>query len=312
MNSLSVIIVNWNSTDCLLKCIESISKAKKTTFILENIIIVDNGSDLGQVIELKSLALDKEIYTIIYSKTNLGFAKACNLGASGLNSDYLLFLNPDTTLFEDTLDRCMQSISIHTKEQQPVAVLGCRLVDELGNTQRCCSRFPKLRFYLAKCIGINRIFKSLNQFMLEWDHEESRYVDEVMGAFFLTSGNVFRKLEGFDERFFVYYEEVDYCKRVKDAGYEVYYDCEASVYHEAGGSSKRVKAERLFYELRSRYQYQQKHNGNFGVWSIKVITSLEYISRCILLLMMGKKKEISNVNKAYVLLNDWYYTTKKN
>lgn len=312
MNSLSIIIVNWNSTECLLKCIESLSKSRKTTFVLDKIIIVDNASNPGQVINLKSLSLDQDIYTIIYSKTNLGFAKACNLGASGLNSDFLLFLNPDTTLFEDTLDRCMQSIIVRTKEQQSVAVLGCRLVDELGNTQRCCSRFPKLRFYLAKCIGINRIFKSLNQFMLEWDHEESRYVDEVMGAFFLTSGNVFRKLDGFDERFFVYYEEVDYCKRVKDAGFSVYYDSEASVYHEAGGSSKHVKAERLFYELRSRYQYQQKHNGQFSSWSIKVITRLEYISRCILLLITGKKKEIRNVNKAYVLLEDWYNTQRIN
>lgn len=311
MKSLSIIIVNWNSTDCLQKCIESLSETKKTTFILDKIIIVDNASDPGQVSDLRSLSLNQDIYTIIYSKTNLGFAKACNLGASGLNSDYLLFLNPDTTLFEDTLDRCMQSMSIHAKEQQSVAVLGCRLVDEQGNTQRCCSRFPKLRFYLAKCIGINRIFKSLNQFMLEWDHKESRYVDEVMGAFFLTNGNVFRMLEGFDERFFVYYEEVDYCKRVKDVGFEVYYDCEASVYHEAGASSKRVIAERLFYELRSRYQYQQKYNGKFGAWSIKLITKIEYISRCILLLLVGEKKEIRNINKAYVLLEDWYYTTKK-
>lgn len=308
MNSLGIVIVNWNSTDCLIKCIESIIIARKSTFSLNRIVIVDNASKPEQVMKLKSIHLEQEIITIIFNKSNLGFAKACNLGARELTSDYVLFLNPDTILYEDTLDKCMESMKLHNEKQHSVAVLGCRLVDEDGTTQRCCSRFPKLRFYLAKCFGINRVIKSLNQFMMEWNHEESRYVDEVMGAFFLTNGSAFRELGGFDERFFVYYEEVDFCKRVEKAGFKVYYYSEASVFHEAGGSSKHVKAERLFYELRSRYQYQQKYNGNFGAYSMKLITKLEYISRCTQLLFMGKKKEITNVNKAYVLLRKWYHT----
>lgn len=312
MDSISIIIVNWNSSVCLERCIQSITDMKKSTFLLEQIIIVDNASSVEDIKNLQRLHSNEPNIQIMYNDTNLGFAKACNVGAKGLNSDYLLFLNPDTILRNDTLEKCMIAFANSKFHKDKIAVLGCKLEDEYGKTQRCCSRLPKLRYYIAKCLGINRIIKSLNQFMLEWDHEESRYVDEVMGAFFLTSGKVFRKLDGFDERFFVYYEEVDYCKRVKDAGFKVYYNSEASVYHEAGGSSKHVKAERLFYELRSRYQYQQKHNGQIGTWSIKVITRLEYISRCILLLITGKKKEISNVNKAYVLLEDWYNTQRNN
>jgi len=312
MKKLSIIIVNWNSSDLVKQCILSIDQAKKTKFILENVIIVDNASRESEVEQLKRIQEGYDWISVYLNKTNLGFAKACNFGANKSDADYYLFLNPDTVLFQDTLDLSIAAFEKHRESVNKAAVLGCRLLDEHGNTQRCCSRFPKLRYYLARCLGVNHIIKPLNQFMVEWDHEESKYVDEVMGAYFLTDAEVFRQLKGFDERFFVYYEEVDYCKRIINSGQGVYYYSNASIFHEAGGSSNQVKAERLFYEWRSRYQYQDKYGSKCGLQLLRWITYLEHYTRRIQMVLKGRKEETYNITRAYHLWKKWYHDTNAN
>lgn len=307
MKSLSIIIVNWNTKTALKNCLVSIEKVVQKSYFISEVIVIDNHSIDESLYLVRQMTFSFHLF-IIKNKANKGFAKACNQGAAIGKGDYFLFLNPDTIVKADTFEK---SIYYMNKINNQLGALGVQLLDETGEIQRTCSRLPKKRYYLAKCLGINFIFKKLNSFMLEWDHKKSRKVEEVMGAYFLVPQKVFYQLKGFDERFFVYYEEVDFCARLKKAGYYVYYLATAQIFHKGGGASSQVKAKRLFYEMRSRYQYEKKYSGILGAWITKQLIYLEGISRLVYLLFFKKYKEIQKVKKAYKMLHIWFRNQKQ-
>ena len=310
MHNISIIIVNWNTGNSLKKCLESINGLSMNFYNLLDVIIVDNASTDNslELIEhfLKPNTNESHQYKVklIKNNRNEGFAKACNLGAKYSKSDFILFLNPDMILYENTLDKCF--VYINRTSIKNLGALGIKLLDEQGITLRTCSRLPKKRYFLAKSLGLSKIIKRWNAFMLEWNHEDSRVVDEVIGAFFLVSRKQFEEMMGFDERFFVYYEEVDYCKRLKDNGYYVYYYADATAFHEGGASSSKVKDYRLFYELRSRYQYEQKHYGDRSAYITRLLISLEYISRYLYLIISHRRDEILPLQKGFKMFKEWY------
>jgi GT2 family glycosyltransferase len=104
--------------------------------------------------------------------------------------------------------------------------------------------------------------------MVEWDHETSREVDQVMGAFFLVRRSVWDALGGLDERFFVFYEDLDFAYRARQAGWRSYYWVGAAVFHRGRGTTEQVKALRLAYNLHSRLLYAQKHFSGIGAWAV--------------------------------------------
>lgn len=307
MRQLSIVIVNWNTGKGLEQCIQSVREQKLRDGWSVEMIVVDNASKDSSLEYLRGMdtagAIEQFPLQILYNEQNLGFAKACNQGAEKAGGEYILFLNPDMILQEDTLLKCFEFLG--TQIAKDIGVIGIQLVDEHNIISRSCSRLPKKRYFLAKCLGLNRIVKRWNAFMLEWDHKNDRYVDEVIGAFFLVKKEVFESLEGFDERFFVYYEEVDFCKRVHDAGYKVFYYTGTKAFHEGGGASAQIKDYRLFYELRSRYQYVEKHEGKYSAWVVLRMEYLEYYSRYLFLRMKGRKEEIIDLKRSYGMLREW-------
>jgi hypothetical protein len=131
--------------------------------------------------------------------------------------------------------------------------------------------------------------------MTEWDHEQSAFVDHVMGAFYLVRRTVFEKLGGFDRRFFVYLEDLDFSLRANRAGWRTYFLADTCAYHEGGGSSSKVKATRLFYALRSRVQYAFKHFGRASAIAILMSTALvEPVCRLARALWHGSAEEASD------------------
>src|SRR5207245_5442374 len=127
---------------------------------------------------------------------------------------------------------------------------------------RTCARFPTPRRFLSSILGLDRALPAMfpPHFMVEWNHEESQEVDQVMGAFFLVRRSVFEALGGFDERFFVYFEEVDFSLRARKLGWRTFYLSVAQAYHLGSGLvTKPAQAARLFYSLRSRILYAYKH-----------------------------------------------------
>lgn len=257
--TFDIVIVNWNSGTQLKECVESVIKSSFDSSILNRVIVVDNDSKDDSLELTERLNFDK--LEIIKNKENLGFGKACNIGAKNSQSDFILFLNPDAMVYEDTFYKLFDYIEKNANSN--VAVYGVQLIGDDGKIQRTCARFPKLRNFLVRVMGLNKInrefFKSFS--MEYWSHNETKIVDQVIGAFFLIKKDIFEQLNGFDERFFVYYEELDLSKRVYDSAYKTMYLSKIQAYHKGGGTSEQVKALRFFYSTRSSLIYSFKHLG---------------------------------------------------
>lgn len=255
---VDIIVVNWNSGDLVSRCAASILDRLSSNGSVGRIIIVDNASRDGSA---DGLTDEAGRITVIRNGRNAGFAAACNQGARGSAADYLLFLNPDTRVLDGSFDAAVAFME--HEDNQRIGILGLRLVDGDGRTQRSCARLPTLGRLVAQGTGADKLFPRLFPAcpMAEWDHQETRDVDQVMGACLLIRRTLFEALGGFDERFFVYYDDVDLCARAKGLGYRVVHFTGAQVYHLGGGTTANAKARRLFYLLRSRMLYAGKHFG---------------------------------------------------
>lgn len=292
---MDVIIVNWNSGDQLRNCIESLYSSD-----LDSIIVVDNGSTDGST---KFLSRFPKI-NLIQSSNNLGFGKACNLGVSYAKSDYLLFLNPDAAVYESTLEKSLQFMQ--SPNNADVGICGVQLIDEMGRIAHSCTRFPTMTSIAAHSIGLSRFFPKMGYFMSEWSHDTTQQVDHVIGAFFLVRRNLFEALNGFDELFFVYLEDLDFSYRAKKAGWRSIYLADVKAHHVGGGTSNKIKARRLFYSLRSRLLYSVKHFDFLEVTVVFLTTLLvEPLARSILSLFRLSWIELKETWQAYALLWAW-------
>tara|TARA_B100000575_G_scaffold64658_1_gene49608 strand:- start:655 stop:1569 length:915 start_codon:yes stop_codon:yes gene_type:complete len=297
---VDIVIVNWNAGSYLKDCIKSIIDNKNEN--IGNVVIVDNGSTDNS---LSFLPNDKSYIKIIREKINHGFGKACNIGASYTDSKYILFLNPDTKINASSIN---VAINFMEKENSSnVGICGVQLKDEHGITASC-SRFPSLLNIFSSSIGLSKLFFKLGAPMKDFSHKSSIEVDQVMGAFFLIRTNLFNQCNGFDERFFVYYEEVDLSKRIKDLGFKSIFLADCNAYHVGGGVSQQVKAKRLFYSLRSRILYSKKYFNFLSYFAIYFLSLLvEPISRIAFSLIKLDFKAISETISAYKLLLSWTF-----
>lgn len=261
LKTFDIVIVNWNSGDQLKECVESVKKSSFDNSILNKVVVVDNDSKDDSLELAQRLNYDK--LEIIKNSENLGFGKACNLGAKNSQSDFILFLNPDAMVYEDTFHKLFDYIE--KNDNSDVVVYGAQLISDDGNIQRTCARFPNLSNFLVKVLGLNKLnSKYFETYHLEeWNHNETKQIDHVIGAFYLIKREIFNSINGFDERYFVYFEDLDLSKRVHDSGYRTIYLSEIQAYHKGGGTSEQVKALRFFYSTRSSLIYSFKHLGIF-------------------------------------------------
>jgi len=298
--TLDVVVVNWNAGHLLTNCLNSIADAEMTGYRLMRVVVVDNGSTDGS---LESLSKIGSQFDTIRNTSNLGFAAACNQGAKNSEADYLLFLNPDTRLSKNSISGPIDLMQ--RAEHQSIGICGVQLVDDNGNVSRSCARFPTPRIFLITVLGLDRVFPAVfrGPRMTEWSHAENKHVDQIIGAFFLVRGCLFRLLGGFDERFFVYFEEVDFSLRASKAGWKSFYLADARAYHKGGGSSGKVRAERLFYSLRSRIQYAEKHFSRMGFLGVLAATvSIEFATRLIHGIIILSMSTIVETVRAYLML----------
>jgi N-acetylglucosaminyl-diphospho-decaprenol L-rhamnosyltransferase len=267
--SLDIIIVNWNTGLLLQACLRSIAACDRSSFHIGRVVVVDNASVDGSCDNLDDSSLP---LVLSRNTANRGFAAACNQGAVGTASDYLLFLNPDTALFKDSLARPIAFME--EPANADAGICGVRLVADDGATTVSCARFPTLGTFVGQATGLTylwpRVFKP--HLMTADECRFTRDVDQIIGAFFLMRRSVFTLLGGFDDRFFVYFEEVDLSLRARQHGYRSVYLADAAIYHRGGVSSEQVKATRLFYSLRSRLLFGFKHFGRLNAMLLVVIT----------------------------------------
>jgi GT2 family glycosyltransferase len=259
--------------------LQSISKALSRNYILDNVIVVDNKSNDGSA---EGISTKKYNLNFIYNNKNYGFAKACNIGSKNINSSYILFLNPDTQLLCNSISAPL--MFMEKSKNKNIAVCGINLINEHGRNCPIGAKFPSLSGLITKIFNLHFISKNyFPKWRLYADDlaEEGGFIDEVTGAFFLIRKNIFTKLNGFDQRFFVYFDEVDLSYRVSNAGYKSYLMKDVSAIHYGAQSTKHVRIKALFYSLRSRILYTQKHFKFFEHTIIIILSIIEIIPRSL-------------------------------
>ena len=299
-----ITIINWNAGSQLAEVVSSIEKYHHG--LVSSVVIVDNAStddSLAQVEALQNLPFPCRI---IRNTDNRGFGAACNQGAALAKSEFILFLNPDTRLFENSLS--VPLAFMRQPSNSGVGICGIRLVDEEGRASTSAARFPTLRVMAGKTLGLTKLFPSVfpTHLITASELPENSSVDQVIGAFFLIRRNVFDRCGGFDERFFVYFEEVDLSLRAKQFGCSSYFLSEVSAFHKGGGCSERVKAARLFYSLRSRILYAQKHYSRLEFVALILLTVLELPLRLVQGVMRTSWSDINNTFSAYTQLVTYF------
>lgn len=245
---LSIIIVNYNGLDFLQKCIVSVIKYLHPPYAEANfkfeIIIVDNASTDKSAVFIKEnyLKCKECAVKLIESEENFGFSKGSNLGAGAALGDFLLFLNPDTEFVQGELDRIFAFYKEKSNADR-IGAIGARIVNDDGSIQLSCRSFPTLsrQFYecwfLSKVFAKSRVFGSY--FMAYWDHEETRKVDWLSGAFLFIKKETFYSAGSFNEKYFMYSEDTDICLKLVKAGCSNYYFRDYTVKHLDAGTAGR-------------------------------------------------------------------------
>jgi GT2 family glycosyltransferase len=294
---VDIIIVNWNAGPALRRCLESIVTVNDARRIGQ-VIVIDNASTDGSADGLDVTALP---LIVRRNPANVGFARACNMGARLGSSACLLFLNPDTELELDSLS--VPLAFLEKPENSQIGIVGIQLLDEQKLIARSCARFPTPGSMAMRVFGVDTIVPRVGYPMTDWDHASSRRVDHVIGAFYMVRRSLFDSLGGFDERFFVYLEDLDFSLRAKQRGWSSAYLVEARAHHAGGGTSRQIKARRLFYALRSRIAFVNKHFGFAGAAALTLATLLvEPFPRLLRALLRGQPAEAGQTLVAFGLL----------
>ncbi|MGB9629126.1 MAG: glycosyltransferase family 2 protein [Thermodesulfobacteriota bacterium] len=229
---LSIIIVNWNSAEDTLRCVRSIKEETKSTSY--EIIVVDNGSFDGC-----GERLGKEHPDVVYiqSTENLGFARGNNLGASRARGKAILFLNPDTIILDGAIDRLYR----HLWDLPHCGILGCRVLNGDGSFQESCVQaFPTLVNQVLDSTFLRRLFPKSpfwGQGNIGSASNPVAEVEVVSGACMVVTRDVFEKVGGFSEDYFMYGEDVDLCYRVSKQGFRNYHAHHVEIIHYGGKSS---------------------------------------------------------------------------
>ena len=280
---LSIIIVNYNVKEFLQNLLHSIEKASSN--ILKEIIVVDNASDDGSVEVIKEKFPSVKL---LENKNNVGFGRANNQGLAIAKGKYILFINPDCIVSEDTLDKMISFFESHPD----CGLAGCKILNSDGTLQLACRRsFPGPWTSFTKVTGLSNIFptsKIFARYNLTYLDENKTYeVDAVSGSFMMIRKEVYQKTNGFDEQFFMYGEDLDLCYRVQKNDYKVFYVHSTQIIHYKGESTKRSNLDetKLFYD--AMHLFVKKHLSSFPLVELILRSAIGFRK---IFAFLGKRK----------------------
>lgn len=266
---LSILVVNWNTRDLLEECLKSIySNVHKISF---EVWVVDNGSSDG------SREMIKEQFPqvgLIENKDNLGFARANNQAIKRSSGKYELLLNSDTLVLENALEIMVDFMARNSR----AGICGCRLLNEDGSIQPSCGGFPDLFTIFLHMTKLNYLYPG-NRFsqrfvITDLDSNVIREVDWVMGACLMMRRETIEEVGLLDESFFIYHEELDWCCRVKDAGWKISYLPQAQIIHYRSRSYEKGSLWIFLEGYKSWFIYLRKHfpKAKIGILKLFVLT----------------------------------------
>jgi GT2 family glycosyltransferase len=257
---LSIIIVNWNTKNLLIQCLESVYQTIKR--IEMEVFVVDNGSIDGSVVAAKERFPEVKF---IQNEINLGFAMANNQALRLAKGRYLLLLNPDTQVKKGAIERLISFMDAHSE----AGGAGAQLLNSDGSRQNSIANFPSLATEL------------LNKSLLRWlfpkafpgkerNYPEPIEVDSVIGACMIIRRDAIEQVGLLDEDYFLFLEETDWCYRMKRVGWKIYHVPQAEIYHFQGKGVEIEKKKARVEYYRSRYHFFKKNRGGLQ-WFILLI-----------------------------------------
>lgn len=289
---LSVVIVNWNVRDLLRRCLQSIFN--NTTGISFEVFVMDNASADGSVEMVRS---EFPSVSVIANNGNFGFARANNLAMQKSRGDFVLLLNPDTEMVGNSLGHLVGLARAHPD----AGVVGCRFLNPDGTIQPSVRRLPRLLDHIMILLKLHHVFPNIRPIRryLAADHDEAREqnVEQVSGTFMCVSRAVIRTVGLLDERFFIWYEDVDYCRRVVAAGFKVLYTPEISIINHGGKSFEQVvalKKQRMM--NRSMAQYFRKHHSTTAWLIVQALRPISLIITWIIDRLVYRGRQISGIS----------------
>ncbi len=252
---VSIVILNYNTRELTINALRSVFKS--VTSCSYEIILIDNASKDDSIHHFKT---EFPEVTLIENKENVGFAIANNQAMRLAKGRYVLLLNSDTLIQQDTLETMLQFMDKHPE----VGMAGCKLVLPDGTLDKACKRgfpTPSASFYYA--FGFSKLFPHnphFNQYQLGHMNPDEAYpVDCLVGAFMFVRRTAIDQVGMLDEQFFMYGEDIDWCYRIKQAGWVIYYYPETQILHLKGASSRR-KPTKIVYEFhRAIWLFHRKH-----------------------------------------------------
>lgn len=271
---VSVLIVSFNTRERLRECLAALYA--QTGPVSFETVLVDNASRDGSA---DMVAAEFPAVKLIRSDKNLGFANANNLALKDAEGRYLVLLNPDAALPPDTLERAVQ----HMQADPQAGMGGGRLIGADGSPQPSARMFPSLTNELLVLSSLSWKFRHHRFFgrvERSWaDPMQPAVVDWVPGAFAILPRSLVDRIGFFDPRFFLYYEEVDLCRRIRQAGYAVHYWPDLCITHIGGESSKTVTqlsfskrgSQLTLWRMRSQLLYYRKWHGLAGAFLVKAL-----------------------------------------
>jgi GT2 family glycosyltransferase len=251
MTETAVAIISWNTRDLLRNCLRSVLANR-----CNEVIVVDNGSADGSPEMVRS---EFPAIRLVINPNNPGFGAAANRAFALTSAPYVLLLNADTALRPDGVS----AIAAYLDHHPAVGLLGPRLVHPDGRLQSSCSNFPHPLLPLVKSKGLTRLVGRMplvrGRFLDTWDHDKPRKVPWVVGAALAIRRRAFEAVDGFDERFHLYFEEPDLCRRMLLAGWETHFAPVTDVIHVEGASTQQRRAEALIAWAESYRYYNERH-----------------------------------------------------
>jgi GT2 family glycosyltransferase len=250
----TIVIVNYRTDQLLIGCLASLEKA--SAGLETEVVVVDNSRSLAAA----GFAGRFPGVTLLESRENVGFARACNEGIRRARGRHVLLLNPDTVVHEGAIAALVRYLDAHPD----VGVVGARLLDPDGSLQYSCRRFPGyLTIFFGRYALLTRLLPgnaaSRDYLYLDWDHRTPREVDWVSGACLMARREALTAVGGLDDGYFLFVEDMDLCRRIRDAGWRVAYVPDAVVTHRVGISRGPVPPRIIWARHRAMLRYVRKH-----------------------------------------------------
>lgn len=264
MIDISVIIVSWNAREYLLKCLDSLYSSAEA--LTTEVIVVDNASSDGspEAVELRFPDV-----RVIRTGSNLGFAKANNIGIKASTGKYVCLINSDVVL----LDGCLQRLYECLEANPAAAVAGPRVLNPDMTLQRSCRKFPAIKNSLISAAGLEK-FNFL-------PHRGLAEAEVISGCFLMALRKAVDEVGVLDESFFFYAEDTDWCKRFHDNGWKLLWCPDARAVHYGGASSSHAPVKFYIEMYKANLIYWKKHKGALSTAAFMAITAAHQLTRML-------------------------------